>query len=154
LLERKSQPPQVHGYGDALKVSISHTRDWIAAAVATVAIGIDLEQRPRRLDPAIEPLLRNADEAPGSLSPDELLQRWVAKEAWIKRNIDSALPARLKSLQLRATLREHADVFIDSNAAFHFGLAITPDCSVQRQCEVVLIPGVGFGITELEAQVA
>lgn len=149
LLERKSQAPQVHGHGDALRVSISHSGDWIAAAVATVAIGIDLEQRPRALDAAIEPLLRNADEAPGSLDPDALLQRWVAKEAWIKRNGESALPTRLTRLHLQATTREHAGVCIDSHEAFHFGLAVTGDCTVTRQCAVTLIPGARFAITDL-----
>jgi len=96
-------------------------------------------------------LLRNIDEVAGSLDADELLQRWVAKEAWIKRNADSALPARLKSINLRMTMREYADVCIDSNAAFHFALAIAPGCTVLRQCEVALIPGAGFGIADLDA---
>jgi phosphopantetheinyl transferase len=151
LLECKSQPPQVAGHAESLKVSISHTEEWIAAAVATVAVGIDLEQRPRALDASIEPLLRNANEAAGSLNPDTLLQRWVAKEAWIKRNAGSALPARLKRLHVQATARERADVCIDSNAVFHFGLAIAPGCEVTRRCEVALVPGIGIGITELEA---
>ena len=151
LLECRSQPPQVAGHDESIKVSISHTEDWIAAAVATVAVGIDLEQRPRALDASIESLLRNADEAIGSLDPDVLLQRWVAKEAWIKRNTESALPARLKQLHVRATMREHADVCIYSHAQLHFGLAIAPGCTVARQCEVTLVPGIGIGITDLEA---
>ncbi len=150
LLECKSKPPQIQGCS-GLNVSISHTADWIAAAVASVPVGIDLEQRPRTLNAAIEPLLINADEASGSLDHDALLQRWVAKEAWIKRNTQSALPAKLKRLQLHATTRKLADVCIDSHAAFHFGLAIAPGCSVTLQCEISLIPGAGFAIIELEA---
>jgi phosphopantetheinyl transferase len=138
-------------HGESIKVSISHTDDWIAAAVATVAVGVDLEQRPRALDASIESLLRNSDEAIGCLDPDALLQRWVAKEAWIKRDAGSALPARLKRLHVRAATRELADVCIDSHAAFHFGLAIAPGCAVTRRCEVTLAPGIGVGITELEA---
>ena len=151
LLERKNQPPAVHGHGDALPVSISHSEDWIAAAVANVAIGIDLEQRPRILDPAIEPLLLNADETPGELDADALLQRWVAKEAWIKRAAGNALATRLKQLQLRMASREDADVCIDSHGAFHFGLAIAPGCVVKRYCELALAPGLAFAITDLEA---
>ena len=153
LLEWRSQPPQVVGHDDSIKVSISHTEEWVAAAVANVAIGIDLEQRPRALDASIEPLLRNTDEALGSLDPDVLLQRWVAKEAWIKRNVESALPARIKRLHVRTTSREHADVCIDSHAAFHFGLAVAPGCSVTRRCEVTLDAGIGVGITDLEVDV-
>jgi len=153
LLECRSLPPRVVGHAESIKVSISHTADWIAAAVATVAVGIDLEQRPRALDASIEPLLRNPDEAAGSLDPDVLLQRWVAKEAWIKRNAESALPARLKRLHLRATTREHADVCIDSHAAFHFGLAIAPSCVVTRRCEVMLVPGIGVEVSDLEPDV-
>ncbi len=147
LLEQKSQPPQVDGHAGAVNVSIAHAADWVAAAVANVAIGIDLEQRPRILDAAIEPLLLNADEATGSLDPDALLQRWVAKEAWIKRNGGSALPAQIRQLQLHAVAREHADVRIDSNAAFHFGLAITPGCQVHLQCDAALIPGTDYAVS-------
>ena len=149
LLERRSLPPSVHGH-DAVKVSISHTKDWIAAAVATVPIGIDLEQRPRTLDPAIEALLLNTGEASGSLDADTMLQRWVAKEAWIKRSTESALPARLKRIQLLATTRGHADVRIDSCEAFHFGLAIAPGQAIRRYCDVTLHPGTGFKVTDLE----
>lgn len=150
LLECTSQPPQVVGH-EFINVSISHTEDWIAAAVATVAVGIDLEQRPRVLDASIESLLRNVDEAAGSLDPDVLLQRWVAKEAWIKRDAGSALPARLKRLHVRSTTRERADVCIDSHAAFHFGLAIAPGCAVMRRCEVALVAGAGVAITDLDS---
>jgi 4'-phosphopantetheinyl transferase len=152
LRERKGQAPEVHGHGDTLSVSISHTQDWIAAAVATSPIGIDMEQRPRQLDAAIEALLRNADEATGSLDPDVLLQRWVAKEAWLKRNGESALPARLMQLQLCLQAREHADVCIDSHDAFHFGLAIARDSTVTRRCEARLNPGSSFAIADLAAE--
>ncbi len=150
LLERRSQPPQVQGHGEALRVSITHTEDWVAAAIANVAIGIDLEQRTRTLDLAIEPLLLNVDEVPGSLDADALLQRWVAKEAWIKRDAGSALAGRLERLHLRRVSREHADVCIDSHAAFQFGLAIAPGCLVKRQCELSLTAGAAFAITDPE----
>lgn len=150
LRERKGLPPQVAGHDASIRVSISHTSDWIAAAVATVAVGIDLEQRPRALDASIESLLRNGDEAAGSLDPDALLQRWVAKEAWIKRNTESALPAQLKRLHVRSVARECADVCIDSHAAFHLGVAIAHGCAVSRRCEVALVPGIGVAITDLQ----
>ncbi|HTA64679.1 MAG TPA: hypothetical protein VK753_04165, partial [Xanthomonadaceae bacterium] len=154
LSERKSLPPQVEGHPESVAVSISHTRHWIAAAVANVAIGIDLEQRPRILDAGLEPLLRNADEAEGSLDADTMLQRWVAKEAWIKRNSGSAVPAQLRQLHLQVAVREHADVRIDSCPAFHFGVAVASNCVVRLDSAERLVPGVGFAVTEIEAQEA
>ena len=102
------------------------------------------------LDAAIAPLLLNTDEATDSLDADTLLQRWVAKEAWIKRNTESALPARLKRLQLGATTRSHADVRIYSCESFHFGQAIAPGHAIMRYCDVTLHPGTGFKVTDLE----
>jgi phosphopantetheinyl transferase len=153
LLECKSQAPWVLDHADHLKVSISHSGDWVAAAVATVAIGIDLEQRPRTLDATIEPLLRNTEEAPGSLSSDQLLQRWVAKEAWLKRNGESALPERLRQLHLRASSGTDAQVHVDSHDEFHFGLAVTADCTVNRYAAATLVTGPDFAITDLESTV-
>lgn len=150
LLERKSLPPLVAGHTDALKLSIAHTTDWIAAAASTVAIGIDLEQRGRVLNDAIQPLLLNVDEAVGTFDQDMLLQRWVAKEAWIKRLAGSALPAQLKLLQLRAASRDCADVRIDSNSQFHIGLAIAPDCQLHLHCEEPLVPGTDYAVSVAE----
>lgn len=127
LQERKSLPPKVVHDGQEIFISISHSGDWIAAAVANVAIGIDIEQRPRELDASIEALLLNADEMPGSLDSDALLQRWVAKEAWLKAHAGTALPVQLKSLQLVPAALECADVQIHNHEKFHFALAITPE---------------------------
>jgi 4'-phosphopantetheinyl transferase len=148
LRERKGRPPEVHGRGDALRVSISHAGDWVAVAVAEVPIGIDLELRERVLDAALEPLLRNADEVPGTLDADTLLQRWVAKEAWIKRDAGSALPARLERLHLRHAPRDAADVCIDSHAGFHVALALAGGYPVRWQGDAGLVPGAGFAVSE------
>jgi hypothetical protein len=102
------------------------------------------------LDAALEPLLRNADEAPGSLDADALLQRWVAKEAWIKRDAGSALPARLERLHLRQVPRARADVRIDSHADFHAALAVAAACHVEWRGDVALVPGVAFVVSEGE----
>jgi 4'-phosphopantetheinyl transferase len=147
LVECRSRPPTVDGL-DALRVSISHSGDWGAAALAGVPIGVDLEQRPRTLDAAIAPLLLNAGEAADACDGDALLQRWVAKEAWIKREAGSALAHRLERLHLQAVARERADVCIDSHADFHVALAGARGCVVRRQGEVALVPGVAFAISE------
>ena len=148
LRERRGLAPEVQGHAH-LHVTISHAGEWIAAAVADIAIGIDLELRGRVLDASIEPLLRNADEAPGSLDADAQLQRWVAKEAWIKREGGSALPGRLDRLQLQPAPREQADVRIDSHDEFHLALAVAPDCRVQRPDDPVLVPTATFSVREL-----
>jgi len=119
LRERKGRPPEVQGHDDALRVSISHAGDWVAVAVADAPVGIDIEVRSRVLDDAIEPLVRELDEAPGSLDGDTRLRRWVAKEAWIKRDHGSALPARLQALRLGPG----ADVDTWTHAEFHLALA-------------------------------
>jgi phosphopantetheinyl transferase len=146
LRERRGLPPEVQGH-DALRVSISHAGEWIAVAVAEAAVGIDLEQRSRVLDASLEPLLRNADEAPGSLDADALLQRWVAKEAWIKREAGSALPGRLEQLCLLPVARERADVRVDTHAHFHLALAM----AVANPCwhgDERPVPGAAFTVIE------
>jgi 4'-phosphopantetheinyl transferase len=150
LGERRSLPPAVVDH-DALRVSISHSGGWIAAAVADVPIGIDLERRGRVLDAALEPLLRNADESPGSLDADALLQRWVAKEAWLKRDHGSALPARLERLQLQAAPRDGADVRLDSHPEFHFAWAAAPECAVEWWGEPGLVAVAAFDVAHSSA---
>jgi phosphopantetheinyl transferase len=120
LRERKGQPPEVQGRGDALRVSISHAGEWLAVAVADAPVGIDIEVNTRVLDDAVEPLLREPGEAPGSLDAGTRLRRWVAKEAWIKRDHGSALPARLQALRLWPG----ADVRLWRHAELHLALAV------------------------------
>ncbi|MGQ0802204.1 MAG: 4'-phosphopantetheinyl transferase family protein [Pseudomarimonas sp.] len=121
LLEIWGQAPQVFDH-PGLHVSISHSGDWIAAAVANHPLGIDLEQRPRALDPAIRDLLLNPSEAPADVDNDELLQRWVVKEAWLKMRGTGALPDSLRQLQLHATDADNADVIHYQNNHFHFAV--------------------------------
>jgi phosphopantetheinyl transferase len=120
LRERKGQPPEVQGRGDALRVSISHAGEWLAVAVADAPVGIDIEVNTRVLDDAVEPLLREPGEAPGSLDAGTRLRRWVAKEAWIKRDHGSALPARLQALRLGPG----TDVGTWSHPEIHLALAV------------------------------
>jgi 4'-phosphopantetheinyl transferase len=140
LLERKGLPPAVHGY-EAVRVSISHAGDWVAVAVAEVPIGIDLELRARVLDAALEPLLRNADEAPGTLDADALLQRWVAKEAWLKRAGVNALPEQLAGLRLQPASADQPQVCIDSHPELHVGLALETACVIDRRADVAMVEG-------------
>lgn len=122
LIERSNLPPAVLDF-TSLQVSISHSGDWIAAAIANDAIGIDLEQRRERAGLLrFQHLLLAQGEAPDSLDCDQLLQRWVAKEAWVKRQHGSALPEQLAELKLFPASAEAASVQLRSTAAFHIGI--------------------------------
>ena len=147
LQERKGLPPKVMNGDQEIQISISHSGDWIAVAVADVAIGIDIEQRPRQLDASLDALLLNADEMPGSLDNDALLQRWVAKEAWLKAHAGTALPLQLKSLQLTPAALECAEVQIHTHEKFHFALAITPENTKIRWGALSMSAGPTYCIT-------
>ena len=123
LIERTNLPPALQNF-DLLQTSISHSGDWIAAAIANDAIGIDLEQRRERAGlMRFQHLLLTHDEPPDSLDSDQLLQRWVAKEAWVKRHHGSALPEQLAELELLHAEPETADVQLFSTAAFHLAIS-------------------------------
>lgn len=126
LRERRSLPPRPERQDCPAQVSIAHSGDWVAAAVADEPIGIDLEQRrPRPGLLAFAHLLRAEDDPP---EPDEdaLLQRWVIKEAWIKRHGFSALPERLAGLAIRPCSPDRADVRLWSSDALHLGVCLEP----------------------------
>jgi len=122
LRETKSQAPCVIGHS-SLRLSISHSGNWIAAAVAEQPVGIDIEQRPRALDPAIHNLLLGPNEVAGDIDNDELLERWVVKEAWLKMRGISALPERLRLLEMREVGDEPGDVISFRGEHFHFAVA-------------------------------
>lgn len=123
LQERENQPPAVAGA--ALCTSLSHGGDYIAAAVSAAAIGIDLE--PRTARPALrrlQHLLLNPGEPPDSLDDDALLQRWVIKEALIKRDHGSALPETLAAIHVHpAQAVDAADVRLWTTTDFHLAVA-------------------------------
>lgn len=123
LLERDNQPPAVAGA--ALCTALSHGGDWIAAAISLAPIGIDLEPRtPRPALRRLQHLLLNPDEPPDSLDDDALLQRWVIKEALIKRDHGSALPETLAAIRVHpAQVVAAADVRVWTTADFHLAVA-------------------------------
>ena len=81
------------------------------------------------------------DEAPDSLDLDQLLQRWVAKEAWVKRHHGSALPEQLAELKLLPAEAGTANVQLHSTAAFHLAItarAMPADCDLDLGGNAVL----------------
>lgn len=125
LEERPSLPPAVTGMPSTAFLTLSHSADWIACALSEQPIGIDIEQRqpPREALLRFQHLLLAEDEAIDSLGADALLQRWVIKEAWIKRHHGSALPEQLAGIRLRRVQLESANVSVLSNDALHLGIS-------------------------------
>jgi 4'-phosphopantetheinyl transferase len=148
LVERRSQSPAVYGHEHSRFVSISHGAQWVAAAAADVAVGIDLEQRPRVFDAAIAPLLLEPNEPRTNIDADTLLQRWGAKEAWLKRFGGGALPARLAASHLRPVPAPHADVCLHGCAAFHLGVAVERGVFVKVTSEVPIARGAAFAVSD------
>ena len=145
LIERDNLPPAVEG--SSLRVSLSHGGGWIAAAWAAAPIGIDLEPRESRAALGrLQHLLLNADEPTDSLDNDALLQRWVLKEALIKRDHGNALPDQLTALQLRPAAVGDASVELISTDAWHLALAppvvaIDVDLALRARRGWAQIPG-------------
>ncbi|MBW8757201.1 MAG: 4'-phosphopantetheinyl transferase superfamily protein [Burkholderiales bacterium] len=99
----------------AVHVSLSHRLGWVAAAVADVPVGVDIEcDRPARSDPGERAALMLS---PGeliawrSVAADEretaLLARWTAKEAWSKSCPPQAAPWDFR--RVHASARAPAD---------------------------------------------
>jgi len=86
--------------GIVVHVSLSHRLGWVAAAVADVAVGVDIEcDRPARSDAGERAaLMLSPDEllawrsVPAAVREDALLARWTAKEAWFKACPPDAAP--------------------------------------------------------------
>lgn len=138
LRERRSRAPVPESESCGGFLSISHSGDFVAAAAAFEPIGIDLEQRrPRAGLLAFVHLLR-AEDDPAELDEDTLLQRWVIKEAWIKRQGGGALPERLAGIGLRRSSDEKtAQVRLwrgdDMHLAFCGSGLSAPDLSGETQ---------------------
>ena len=161
LKERRGLPPAVIvGGGEPREpphpqptaapfLSITHSGAWVAVAVADFPVGIDLEEYPRRHNlAAVEDLLLAYGETPGSVDDNGLLQRWVAKEAWIKARNESALPARLKQLQLHSATAEFGNVSLYSSEAFNFALAIAPAIAVTWRGKQKMISRQNYCVSE------
>lgn len=107
---------RVRGGGDvAVHVSLSHRLGWVAAAVAGVPVGVDLEcERAARTNPAERAalMLSPAELAAWRASPPDdpeaaLLARWTAKEAWFKAAPRE--PATWDFRRVEASVRASAD---------------------------------------------
>jgi len=136
LIEREHLPPQV--LDAPLQLSLSHSGDWIACALSPVAIGIDLEQRGR--GPQLRTfahLLVAEGESPDELDDDTLLQRWVLKEALIKRDCGSALPDTLAAIRLVRCAASDASVELLSSHRYQLAVASSPPWHIEMSSPVL-----------------
>lgn len=105
LLAEAGQPPRVQGQSN-LFLSLSHSGDYLFAALSDQPIGIDVEQvRQRRSLLAMAELVCHPDERAvlhalaDNARAQYFLQQWTRKEAWLKCHglgLDWALMARLQ----------------------------------------------------------
>lgn len=122
LIERDNLPPLIAD--QPLRLSLSHSGDWIACAISSAPIGIDLEQLGRGAQlRRFAHLLPAEGESEDELDDDHLLQRWVLKEAVIKRDCGMALPQQLMAVRLRACTEADARISLLSTSPFHLAIA-------------------------------
>ncbi len=130
LEERRDRPPAVRppslhaaATQPPIQLGLAHSGDWIAAAFSRQPFGIDLEQRGRKLSrDTFLPLLLNPGEPDDPIDDEALLARWVAKEAWIKREQASAMPEQLRALRLHPDPDGPLHSF--ETEAFHLAIAM------------------------------
>lgn len=143
LEERRNRPPAVRAPSlhvaatqPPIQLGLAHSGDWIAAAVSRQPFGIDLEQRGRTLPrDTFLPLLLNPGEPDDPIDDEALLARWVAKEAWIKREQASAMPEQLRALRLHPDPDGPLHSF--ETDAFHLAIAM-PKLTLSASSELQL----------------
>ena len=138
--------PRVAADALSLHVSLSHRLDWVAAAVATTPVGVDLDcERPARSDPQERAALmlaaaeRPAWEAlPAGAREPALLARWTAKEAWFKSRPtqDAAWDFRRVVARACAPADPRANVRTWQAAGVHLALCCDDAAALaQARCE-------------------
>ncbi len=124
LEDRRGRGPAVHCDDTDVYASLSHSGRWLAAAIASHPIGVDIEARPRHgAEAALASVLLGEDEPHGSVSDDDLLGRWVALEAWIKARQGAALPDQLRRLRLLPATPSEADLMLYRSADYWYASA-------------------------------
>lgn len=103
-------PPSVQGHGPCL--ALSHSGDWVAAAISASPAGLDIEAAGRRRDVmALAAAVGTPEEQrrlaarPAAAQDAAFRELWTVKEAWIKRLTEGASPDRLARV---ATAPAHA----------------------------------------------
>jgi 4'-phosphopantetheinyl transferase len=109
-------PPRLASRPD-LHLSVSHSGEWVAAAIADRPVGIDIEALGARRDPerfarwVCSPEEFAAWCACGRTEADDLLiAHWTRKEAWLKREGGEVLLTRMHRLHAESREASDADV--------------------------------------------
>lgn len=96
--------PVVVGRAD-IHLSISHSADYVACAIASRPVGVDIEclAARRSTDELIQMVCNPLEQASlAALSPQDKAQRflelWTLKEAWLKRSGDALDVSRMRAL--------------------------------------------------------
>lgn len=130
-------PPRVKGRPD-LHLSVSHSGEWVAAALADRPLGIDIERLGARPNPQrFARWVCSPDEferwtALDALAADDaLIGHWTRKEAWLKCAGGEVLLTRMHRLQAESVSPEHAE-----GRTFRVGDAAMLSVCCARVCEM------------------
>ncbi|WP_256644898.1 4'-phosphopantetheinyl transferase family protein [Thermomonas paludicola] len=126
----------VDGAPGALQVSLSHSGNWLVCAIATRAVGVDVEvpRKPRKLD-ALAGFVFSVEETrrlralPEDARPAAFHQLWTLKEARGKRSGEGLLPQQARRVSAVACAAAEAEAM---SWAFHDGaLALAVDAATR-----------------------
>jgi 4'-phosphopantetheinyl transferase len=123
-----------------LQVSLSHSADWVACAVASHPIGVDVEDTTRQRDTdALGAMIHGEQEAEAVPLLDaatrhrQFYARWTLKEAWIKQAPDS--PA-MSAIPFEPCEAQRADAVVLRSPSWV--LAVAPVRMAALQCAGLL----------------
>ena len=109
-------PPSVASRPD-LCLSVSHSGEWVAAAVADRPVGIDIEALRARRDPErfARWVCSSAEwndwrALEGPAADDALIAHWTRKEAWLKRDGGEVLLTRMHRIHAEPADMARAEV--------------------------------------------
>jgi 4'-phosphopantetheinyl transferase len=107
LTAASNAPPAVEAR-PGWRISVSHSGDWAAAALALAPVGLDLEapRRRRDIDGLIAMCCTDAEQAmfaPLEAGAREALfyEIWTVKESWLKQRLEGITPGRLREIGAR-----------------------------------------------------
>lgn len=128
-----------------LHLSVSHSREWVAAAIADRPVGIDIEARAARRDPErFGRWVCSPDEfdrwraLDGAAAEDALIAHWTRKEAWLKREGGEVLLTRMHRLHAEPVAAAQAEV-----ATWRLGQAAMLSLCGSRVADVVAPASIG-----------
>ena len=98
LAERANLPPEIINLPSEMKISLSHSNDWVMLALADVSVGVDIEKKQQRDWLNTAKLFMSAEEFydfQQHSNPNKFYTSWTMKEAYFK-----AFPEKQTTLSL------------------------------------------------------